>query len=140
MALDAGWMEFPQFNQLWRGQRTCYIYLVEWYHGGSQLYSSMALVKFDLCKGQRVAYWAVPGHFPGEAKFIPRPGSVEEDDGVLVSPVLDGIAQSSYFLVLDAKTLQPLERFKIGLRVPSTLHGTWDFASVVTDNSQIELV
>jgi carotenoid cleavage dioxygenase-like enzyme len=139
--LDKGWMEFPQFNQLWRGTRTCYLYLVEWYHGGSQEYSSMALVKFNLCQGTRAAEWAVPGHFPAEPKFIPRPGATNEDDGVLVSPVLIGSAQTSYLIVINANTMQPLQRFAIDQHVPATLHGFWDFAdSYETGRSQIQVV
>lgn len=101
----------------------------------------MALVKFNLCKGTRAAEWAVPGHFPAEPKFIPRPGSTDEDDGVLVSPVLDGSAQSSYLIVIDAKTMQPLQQFAVGQHVPATLHGTWDFAdSYAMGQSQIQIV
>jgi len=123
--LDAGWMEFPQFNPLWRGKEACFLYQVEWYHGGVATYASMALVKFNLCKGVRAATWRVPAHFPAEPKFIPRPTAIEEDDGVVVTPVLDGNAQTSYLLVLDAKTMHPLEKFDIALRVPITLHGIW---------------
>jgi len=125
--LDAGWMEFPQFNQRFRGQAACYLYQVEWYHGGSTEYASMAIIKNDVCKERRAAEWAVRGHFPTEPKFIPRPNATEEDDGVIVSVVLDGTAQSSYLLVLDAKSLHPLESFDVGRRVPSSLHGTWEF-------------
>lgn len=126
--LDDGWMEFPQFNQLFRGRAACYLYQVEWYHGGSTEYASMAIIKNDVCKEKRAAEWAARGHFPAEALFIPRPNATEEDDGVVVSVVLDGTAQSSYFLILDARTMRPLEIFDVGRRVPMSLHGTWEFA------------
>lgn len=42
---------------------------------------------------------------PGEAIFLPDPeGKGEgEDEGILLSVVLDGVAGKSYLLVLDAK-------------------------------------
>lgn len=35
--------------------------------------------------------WREEGTFPGEPIFVPRPGGVREDDGVLLSVVLAGL-------------------------------------------------
>jgi torulene dioxygenase len=35
---------------------------------------------------------------------------VDEDDGVLLSVVLDGFKETSYLLCLDARTMKELER------------------------------
>jgi len=111
-AIDDGFFEFPQWNQHWRGRRTCFLYVVEWFHNSTQG-ASMAVVKLDTCKEKRAATYAIRGHFPGEAKFVARPGGTEEDDGVLICPILDGAKQASYLAILDAKTMQPLERFDL---------------------------
>lgn len=124
--LDDGWLEYPQFNWDWRGRESKYTYMVEWYHG-SDSYADMAVVKFDSNAKERVSEWAEPGHFPMEPKFVARPGGSEEDDGVLLTLVFDGAKGSSYLLVLDARSFQPLDRIDIGLRVPTTVHGVFRF-------------
>lgn len=126
--LNSGWQEFPMFNELWRGKVACYQYNIEWYHAGSPHYATMALVKNNVCNGTRLASWSVSSHYPGEPRFVARPGATEEDDGVIVSVVMDGVEQASYLLILDARTFTPLEEFDVGLRVPATLHGNWAFA------------
>ncbi|KAJ3079356.1 hypothetical protein HK102_003845, partial [Quaeritorhiza haematococci] len=58
-------------------------------------------------KGHRptMLVWSKPHHWPSEPIFIPRPDAQEEDDGVVISVVLDGEKERSYMLVLDAKTM-----------------------------------
>lgn len=46
--------------------------------------------------------------FPGEAYFIPAPGAVAEDDGVLLTVVLDGKRAQSHLYVLNATTMQTI--------------------------------
>jgi carotenoid cleavage dioxygenase-like enzyme len=41
---------------------------------------------------------------PSEPSFVPRPGSTDEDDGVVLSTVLGNEEGTSYLLILDAKT------------------------------------
>jgi len=129
IVLNHGWHEFPQFNELWRGKASCFQYDVEWYHGGSPHYATMALLKYNICNGTRLAVWSVGSHYPGEPKFVPRPNSNREDDGVIISVVLDGEKQTSYLLILDAHTLKPLEEFDTGMRAPAILHGNWAFSA-----------
>lgn len=49
-----------------------------------------AIVKLDMASGRVVAAWAPPDHFPGEPIFVPRPGGTREDDGAVLSVVLNG--------------------------------------------------
>lgn len=49
-----------------------------------------AIVKLDVASGRAVAAWEPPNHFPGEPIFVPRPGSTAEDDGAVLSVVLNG--------------------------------------------------
>lgn len=46
--------------------------------------------KLDMVKGEVVGTWVPANNFPGEPIFVPRPGGKAEDDGVVLSVVLDG--------------------------------------------------
>ena len=65
------------------------------------------VVKFDL-EGE-TREWREDGHYPGEPVFVVRPGfqpdAQAEDDGILLTVVLDAAANSSYLLLLDARDL-----------------------------------
>lgn len=68
-----------------------------------------SLVKINIDTG-RADYWYETGHYPGEPYFIPRPGSKNDEDGVLLSIVLDTTKGNSYLLLLDATTMQEIAR------------------------------
>ena len=61
----------------------------------------------DVGSGKMVA-WQQEGFFPGEPIFLPRPGSTAEDDGVLLSIVLQGGGAIRVWVVLGALGLVPL--------------------------------
>ena len=50
------------------------------------------------------ATWSEEGCYPGEGVFAGRPGRTAEDDGVVLSVVLDAPRGTSFLLVLDAAT------------------------------------
>ncbi|KAJ6782870.1 hypothetical protein PWT90_07964 [Aphanocladium album] len=82
-----------------------------------------ALVKTDLRTGDALIWCGARGHSPGEAIFVPRPGAVDEDDGVLLSIVLDGSAQKSYLLCLDAKSMTELGKAEADFPIGIGFHG-----------------
>jgi torulene dioxygenase len=82
------------------------------------------LVKFDN-KTQEAIFWEEEGHTPGEAMFVADPEGVEEDDGVLLSVVLDGYAEKSYLLVLKAKDLTEMGRAEMAGPMSFGFHGTF---------------
>ena len=51
----------------------------------------------------------------------PRDGA--EDDGVLLSVVLDGPAHTSYLLCLDARTMEELGRAEADFAIGAGFHG-----------------
>jgi carotenoid cleavage dioxygenase-like enzyme len=68
--------------------------------------------------------WYKYDHYPTEVFFVPRPGTdLAEDDGVLLSVVLDGAANHSYILALDAATMQPLAQANTSITLPFLSHG-----------------
>ena len=67
--------------------------------------------------------WREPGCWPGEPVFVARPDATAEDDGVLLSVVLDGQRDTSFLLVLDAGNLTELARAEVPHRIPFSFHG-----------------
>uniref|UniRef100_A0A0D9V5K0 Uncharacterized protein n=1 Tax=Leersia perrieri TaxID=77586 RepID=A0A0D9V5K0_9ORYZ len=81
------------------------------------------LTKVDLVEGT-AKNWYEEGSVPSEPFFVPRPGAVEEDDGVAISMVSakDG---SGYAVVLDGKTFEEIARAKFPYGLPYGLHCCW---------------
>ena len=80
------------------------------------------IVKIDTTDGAAL-HWDEPGCYPGEPVFVARPQAEREDDGVLLSVVLDAAAESSFLLVLDAADLGELARARVPHHIPFSFHG-----------------
>jgi beta,beta-carotene 9',10'-dioxygenase len=83
-----------------------------------------SIVKIDTETGT-VARWHVAGLYPGEPVFVPTPSAGAEDDGVLLSIVLDTAKQHSFLLVLDAATLVEKARAEAPHAIPFHFHGNY---------------
>lgn len=82
------------------------------------------IAKFDNLL-QTSIFWEHEGHTPGECIFIADPQGSDEDDGVLLSVVLDGYVERSYLLVLRAKDLTEVGRAEVPGPVAFTFHGAF---------------
>lgn len=82
-----------------------------------------ALAKTDLHTATALLWSGPRGHTPGEPVFVGRPGAVDEDDGVLLSVVVDGEAAASYLLCLDARTMEELGRAEAEFAIGAGFHG-----------------
>ena len=80
------------------------------------------LVKADVTSGES-SVWREPGCYPGEPVFAAAPGTAREDEGVVLSVVLDGSAGRSFLLVLDAGSFEELARAEAPQRIPFGFHG-----------------
>jgi beta,beta-carotene 9',10'-dioxygenase len=80
------------------------------------------IVKGDVVE-RRFAVWSEDGCFPGEPVFVARPDAEAEDDGVLLSVVLDARTERSFLLVLDAGSLEELARAEVPHHIPFGFHG-----------------
>lgn len=80
------------------------------------------LVKADVKKGES-KIWRERGVYPGEPVFVPRPGARREDDGVVLSVVLDGLRRKSGLVILDAKSMQEIARAEVPHHIPFGFHG-----------------
>lgn len=70
--------------------------------------------------------WSEEGCYPGEPIFVPNPNARAEDDGVVLSLVLDFANHRSFLLILDAKDLSELARAETPHAIPVGLHGLWN--------------
>ncbi|WP_314176958.1 carotenoid oxygenase family protein [Streptomyces winkii] len=80
------------------------------------------LVKLDT-RTRAVRTWAEDGCYPGEPVFVAAPDAAEEDEGVVLSVVLDSAAGSSFLLALDARTFGVLARSHVPHAIPFGFHG-----------------
>lgn len=86
------------------------------------------IVKANIATGQS-HFWAEPECFPGEPVFVRAPDPRGQDDGVLLSVVLDAGRGLSYLIVLDATNLRELARAELPHPVLHGYHGRFDPAS-----------
>jgi carotenoid cleavage dioxygenase-like enzyme len=66
----------------------------------NEFYNQIEKIDTETGKSQS---WYREYHYPGEAVFVASPGTQSEDDGVLLSVVLNAEKQTSYLLVKWAK-------------------------------------
>jgi carotenoid cleavage dioxygenase-like enzyme len=78
--------------------------------------------KGDVVEGG-VAEWSEDGCYPGEPVFVATPSERTEDDGVVLSVVLDAKAERSFLLVLDARDLSEIARAEAPHAIPFGFHG-----------------
>lgn len=83
-----------------------------------------ALVKIDLEAESSVQWWEADC-YPGEPVFVAGPESSAEDDGVILSVVLDGKQGHSFLLALDAQSFTELGRATVPSVVPFGFHGQY---------------
>lgn len=83
-----------------------------------------SIVKLTLLdKRAEVTAWKAADCFPGEPVFVARPGGISEDDGILLSVVLDAARSHSFLLVLDAASLVERARAAVPHHIPFGFHG-----------------
>ncbi|XP_035829185.1 retinoid isomerohydrolase [Aplysia californica] len=84
------------------------------------------LLKFDVQTLEVKEWRCEPNHMAGEPVFVKNPSGVEEDDGVILCPVLaETTNESSYLIVLDAGSFKELGRATVPahLKMSLTFHG-----------------
>ncbi len=80
------------------------------------------LVKIDAETGD-AQVWREEATYPGEPVFIPHPDGTNEDDGVVLSVVLDPANEQSFLLVLDASSFEERARAAVPHPIPFGFHG-----------------
>jgi torulene dioxygenase len=112
--------ELPVINPSYLTRRHRYVYGVV-----DRMKSTFmdGIIKFDNVS-QKAIFWETEAHTPGEPIFVQDPEGTEEDDGVLLTVVLDGIQEKSYLLVLDARDLKEMGRAEMRGPMAFGFHGT----------------
>jgi carotenoid cleavage dioxygenase-like enzyme len=119
-------VELPQVDYGERNGRPYRVlYGIGAHPDGDSPYFGDRLIKIDVESGQELS-WFEQGSYPGEPVFVPSPEPDRgEDQGVLLSVVLDSRAGSSFLLVLDAQTLAELGRASVPHHIPFGFHGQY---------------
>ncbi|XP_076472517.1 retinal Mueller cells isomerohydrolase-like [Babylonia areolata] len=116
-------MELPRINyDEVNAQKYRYVY-------GTRIFTdNPQLVKLDLEERKQTSWEPEEGYLTGEPVFVASPGATQEDQGVVLSPVLptrEGLR--SFLVILDAASFQELARAVApqGVRMPVTFHGSY---------------
>ncbi|AQS58978.1 carotenoid oxygenase family protein [Desulforamulus ferrireducens] len=120
--LSQDFLEFPRINyRHYNGKEYCIVYgLSDHYANGV----NNKLVKLDTQKSKTLS-WYSDHQYPSEPVFVPAPEAEREDEGVVLSVVLDTQAKCSFLLVLDALSFKEMARAQIPHPIPFTSHGQY---------------
>ena len=126
-ALDDRSGDFPRLNDDLAGRRNRYGYVA---HAGALTETGArfdGVVKHDLEAGTSTVHRYGEHHVCGEAVFAPDPDGTAEDDGWLLNFVYDRAADTSDFVILDARdlTADAVAVVHLPRRVPFGPHGNW---------------
>ncbi|XP_013381574.1 beta,beta-carotene 15,15'-dioxygenase [Lingula anatina] len=111
--------EFPMVNyELVNGRKYRYMYGISTNVVGDY---STGLVKTDV-QNKTTVRWDETDCYPSEPWFVPSPDSKEEDDGIVLSSVLNDVTMKTFLLVLDAKSFTELGRAEFDVAPPMGFH------------------
>lgn len=114
-------LELPRINYIrHNGRPYRYTYAV----GATPSFAFGRILKVDVTSGAESS-WSEEGCHPGEPVFVEAPSAAAEDDGVLLSLVLDERLARSFLLCLDAKDLRERARASLPHHVPFGFHGQY---------------
>lgn len=117
-------LEFGTINQRYAGRKYRYGYSTVPEPGW---FLFRGFVKTDFETGEETEFMLPPGVFASEAPFAPRIGAVDEDDGYLVSFLIDENAGRSECVLIDAKDIAagPICRIALPHKLCSGTHAVW---------------
>ena len=122
--LDDRILEFGMFNQRYAGKPYRYAYSTTTKPGW---FLFNGFVKHDLETGESWSFTLPEGKFASEAPFVPRIGATAEDDGYLVSFIIDEAAGTSECVLIDAQKIEagPVVRIALPHKICSGTHSVW---------------
>ena len=126
--LDDRPLELPRIDARATGRPTRHAYAVALADGGADANDfAPTLLQVDLERGGTSEHHVGRGKVPGEAIFVPAADEAGEDEGWVLSLVLDQDRGTTELLVLDATDFagRPVATVEIPARVPVGFHGAW---------------
>ncbi len=116
-------MELPRINENYDGKSYKYIYATGINLKDENYFDEFnQLIKVDTTNCQ-TKIWQENCCYPGEPVFVNSPKNESEDDGVILSVVLDTKNKKSFLLILDAKEFKELARAQLPHHIPFGYHG-----------------
>lgn len=113
-------LELPRINYHLNTKNHNFLYAVDM---SSYTNFTDRLVKIDVQTRDSVS-WTEQNCQPGEPIFVPRHGAEGEDDGVVLSVVLDSNSGQSFLLILDSKSFK-VARALVPHLIPFGSHGQY---------------
>ncbi|MBI1828008.1 MAG: carotenoid oxygenase family protein [Thaumarchaeota archaeon] len=115
-------VELPRINyKQYNAKDYCFVYGISTY--GADDFANH-LVKVDIL--QRTSkIWSEESCYPGEPVFVATPGAVKEEDGLILSIVLNASNNKSFLLILDAVTFEEIARAEVPHHIPFGFHGQY---------------
>ncbi|XWX03205.1 carotenoid oxygenase family protein [Aggregatilineales bacterium SYSU G02658] len=120
-------VELPRINYRRNGLPYRYVYASASQPNQPTFLSQLAKVDTHL---RHVTLWQEEGCYPGEPVFLSAPDSSAEDDGLVLSVVLDARRGTSFLLILDAASFGEVARAHVPQHIPFGFHGQF-FGGVV---------
>ncbi len=121
-------LELPRIDARATGRRARYAYAPALADEGSDANDfASTLLRVDVERGRTTEHRLGAGRVPGEGVFVPAHDGAGEDEGWVLSLVLDQERGTSELLVLDASDFAgpPVASVAIPARVPVGFHGAW---------------
>uniref|UniRef100_A0A0N4Z7P6 Sm domain-containing protein n=1 Tax=Parastrongyloides trichosuri TaxID=131310 RepID=A0A0N4Z7P6_PARTI len=117
--------EFPQFNYSFCGTKSRYVYgaIVQ-----KMMDDNEAIIKVDTrTKEYKVWKKDKKSYLPTEPIFVPSPNGIDEDDGVVIAPIVTNYKKGdkSFVVFLDAKTMNEIGRSYITAQLPLGFHALY---------------
>ncbi|MCP5492114.1 MAG: carotenoid oxygenase family protein [Chlamydiales bacterium] len=119
--------EFPRINEKLDGKPYHYLYLAAFSDEADnkqELLNGEGLYKINTST-KEVFKWSEKGCSAGEPVFVSAPDALEEDDGVVLSVIIDHIQNSSFLLILDGKSFKEIGRARAPHLIPVGFHGQY---------------
>ncbi len=122
--LDDRILEFGMINQRVAGQKHRFVYSTTAKPGW---FLFNGFVKHDLETGESWEVRLPEGRYASEAPFAPRTNAVDEDDGYLVSFIIDELKGASECVLIDCKRFAdgPVCRIALPHKISSGTHSHW---------------
>ena len=125
--LDDGACDFPRVNDNRIGLKSEHGYCMQIKTDVESLTFGENLFKYHLESGKRTDHHLGCNVAGGEPVFAPKPGSIKEDQGWILSLVHDRNTRKSKLVIIDAEAFdqEPVAEVMIPQRVPYGAHGSW---------------
>lgn len=114
-------LEMPRISPLVIGKQYRYLYgLNSSYDNG--YYDR--IIKLDITN-EKYTGWHQDYCYVSESVFVPRPDGESEDDGVVISTILNTQTENSSLILLDGITFKLIAQVQLPHHIPFTTHSTY---------------